>query len=139
MPGRNDRPRKKPLPPELEFLVKLPDLKAMEPEAQIVFCRAHLTRMKQNRDAMLAHGLDAEGMITYYEAIVVDAENAQRSLEETQNALLHAAANVADSQYAAYKALEALVQDLQENAPFDPATQEAVEFLEEWRTQMPKE
>jgi len=91
------------------------------------------------RAALIARGLDPEAELKKMAAHMDTYRAANAECEKVQEELLHAGADVADAQYAAFKALRQAIQVHKQNDPLDPRLEEWEEFLEAWAEEMPKE
>ena len=129
----------RPLPPEFQFLVKLPDLREFNGDELHDWIEEHFAKIREKAAVLHEYGVDAEKLIAYLEMNLRALEKSQRALDEAELNQFHAQADLADSMYNAFKAFENVVAEACENNPFDPKVEEAKEFLDEWRKHMPKE
>jgi hypothetical protein len=144
MQPQDEPPEKKPketkrlFPPGLEFLSEISHPPPMEPEEKVPWARALLKKLAENRQLMREHGMDADRMIRELEPLVEGLEKSQREVEESQERLLHTAADLGDSMRKFVDGIEELVQYASDERPFDPEVQEWKEQVEEMRKQYPK-
>ena len=129
---------KRSLPPELAFLNEFSNPPSMEPEEKGPWARRMLQKLAENRQLMREHGLDADRVICSLRPLIENLEQSQRAVEESQEQLLHAAADVGDAMRKLVDGMEALVQYASEVRPFDPEVQEWKEVVEELRKEYPK-
>jgi hypothetical protein len=129
----------RPLPPELAFLKTVPNLKEMDPNDALDWMWHQHELIRQHAALIREHGMDPDKLIAFTEPSFRAFEKAQKAVEDAEQKQFHSLADLADSQYNLFKAMEAVVNPAYEKAPFDPEVQEMKEYLEEWRKHMPKE
>ena len=110
----------------------------MEPEEFIEFSQGQVALIRQHAARIREYGLDPDKMLALIEPVTLSLVAVQKKYEAAQDQHLDCMIKSADAQRDLFKAFEALVLPACEISPFDPEIQEAKEFLEAWREQMPK-
>ena len=130
--------RRRPLPPELEFLRQVPP-PGLEPEEMIEHLQNQHARIRQHAALIREYGMDPDKLIGFTAGGLANLIRACQESDADNEKMLSAMADKADAEYHVFKALEPIVEKAHEIAPFDPEVQELKEFLDEWRQHMPKE
>jgi hypothetical protein len=126
------------LPAHLRFFFDpLPE--DLEHEEFLEFMRARTTRVREFRDELMAHGVAADRFLADAEPKLADVEKVCAEVDQAEDKLLNARADLADAQYKLFCELKKALAHMEENAPFDPKTEELREELEEWAKIFPKE
>jgi len=137
-PGGGTRPNR-PLPPELRFLVDLPDLKEMDPGEFRAWEANYKTLVQQHAALMREYGLDSGKILAWLEPTLRACEKEMRKCDAAQEKEYQAMADSAESEHKLFKQVDKIVTKAHEARPFDPQVQEWKEFVDEWRKHMPKE
>jgi vacuolar-type H+-ATPase subunit I/STV1 len=135
----DSQPPRRPLPPHLLFLRKFSGPFPEDTREYIAHLRGLLAQVEAHRADILAVGIDPDQFRTKLEGPLAGLERKETELEEAVENLLQATADKADAHRKAFHSLDTVVQTAAEEQPFDPAVQDAKEFVEEMRKQMPKE
>lgn len=137
-PGDGLRPNR-PLPPELHFLVGVPDLREMDPGEFQTWEVNYKTLVQQHAALMREYGLDAGKILAWMEPALRVFEKSLREWDQAQEKEYQAVADAAEADYKLFKKTDEIVTKICEVKPFDPQVQEWKEFVDEWRKHMPKE
>ena len=97
-----------------------------------------LENIREFRDRLRQHGLDPDRLIVSMQAVLENLARAQKEVDEHQDKLLHAAADVGEASRRLVDALEQAANEAAEERPFDPEVQDWQEQIEELRRQYPK-
>jgi hypothetical protein len=140
----DNRPQPVPhqFPPGLEFLASIRKAERTEdPEMRTALLWTVLENVRNFSDLLRQHGYDPERMITTLEAcarLSGEVVAHQKELDDHQDQVLHAAADVGEANRKLVDTMEAAVNCAAEERPFDPQVQEWQEQLEELRKHYPK-
>lgn len=135
-----DSPPNPELPPHLRFVHDLRFCRKDEiPEDYAVFMGEQIRLLKQHRIELTAHGVNVAGLLAAYEPYYDELVAMNSRVEELQEEMLHACADSAEAQLDVFRSMKQLLKAAEETKPFDPATQNLRELVEEWRDQFPKE
>jgi hypothetical protein len=144
MPPDNsdDKPSPAPphkFPPGLEFLASIRKAQQTEDrEMKTAILWTFLENVRNHHDLLLRHGLDPERLIAGIEPHLKRVTASDKKVEELQEQLLHAAADVGDAMRQMVDGMEEAIKVAAEERPFDPQVEEWKEVLEELRKQYPK-
>jgi hypothetical protein len=132
------RPARHQFPPGLEFLSALRKAEELEGEARMALLWTFLENVRDFSERLRQHGLDPDKIINGLQPQLEALGKAEKEVEQEQDRLLHATADVAEARRNAVDALEVAVNAAAEERPFDPQVQEWKEILEELRKNCPK-
>lgn len=140
-PAPEDKPPrgKRPVPPELEFMLHPPKISGRDGDEGLVLFREYIGKVRAVRESMRAIGLDADKVIAELEAKLKGMERSGKEADEATQNYLHATADVADAEVKLFKAAYSVVSNALKERPFDPELQEWMEQLEGWKQDLPKE
>lgn len=126
------------LPAHLRFFFDpLPD--DLEDEDFMEFMRQRTAQVREFRDELMAHGVAADRFLADAEPKLADLEKVCGEVDQAEDKLLNARADLADAQLNLFRELKKALAEMEEKAPFDPKTEELREELEEWAKIFPKE
>lgn len=111
----------------------------LEGDEVLEYSRTRLAKVRQHRDELVAHGIAADRFIADMEPRIAAAEKSQAKVDQLEDKLLHARADLADAEYKMFRETEKLLKHMEEQAPFDPLTEQVREDVEEWRKHFPKD
>jgi hypothetical protein len=134
-----EQPSKRPLPPELRFLVELPDFKQLDEEEHLEYHREQQRLIVERADLIRAHGLDPEELLAYTADGLARLEETHKQCLELEEDLLQAHANKADIERDLFVMLRDSVEEQEAVNPFATEAQDAREVLDEWAKRMPKD
>ena len=126
------------LPVHLRFFFDPPP-KNLEPEEFVTQTREHMAKVRQHRDELLAHGIDADRFLKNMEESVRELEASNDKVEKVEDELLNARADLADAEYDLFLTNRKALEKLEEEKPFDPRVQEVREQMDEWAKHFPRE
>src|SRR3954464_3270555 len=121
-------------PPGLEFLASIRRAAEMEDrEARKALVWTIIENVRDFSDRLRQHGLDPDRIIIPLQKQMQECERADKEVQEQQDKVLHAAADIADASREVVDALELAIRQAAEEKPFDPEVQEWQEELQELR------
>ena len=126
------------LPDHLRFFFEQPP-KGLEAEELLAFSRERISKVRQHREELIAHGIKADDFLKGAEEVTRPLAEAQGKVEKLEDELLHARANAADAEYALFRVCKETVSAMEEVKPFDSEVQELREEVDEWSKHFPKE
>ncbi len=126
------------LPAHLRFFFDpVPD--DMEDDEAMQFMQERVAKVRKFREELMAHGVAADRFLADAEPQLADLDKICAKIDETEDKLLNARADLADAQLNLFRAMQQALAQMEEKAPFSPQTEELREELEEWAKIFPKE
>jgi len=115
-----------------------------DPEERAELLKEHAALVARLRSPevqarMIADGLDSAAELKKLAGHIDTFLAADDDYEKAVDHSLHKAADVADAEYRAFKALRQFVQELKQVNPLHPQLEEWEDYLEAWAERMPKE
>jgi exonuclease VII small subunit len=106
-------------------------------EAALQDAEQMIRNLEQFGPELAAQGIDVPAQLAEFRRLHKGLTEAQGKVEEADERRLQSIANTADADREMFQSCDQIVKALQKERPFDPEVQGFVEFMEEWKKQVP--